>query len=143
MKVFSSPHFQSIVSKYSNIQLVISGHDPSANVVYRQDARSDGSIVTALLVDPQTFDSQNNAETGMVCMLYFSEDGNTMSVEWRSTVRDQYYKSTNQYTLKLNELPTDDGSIVTKYGTIPAKYTNADEYPFLCFVDGEFTEVNR
>ena len=130
-----------LVSKYDNIQLVISGHDPSQNVVYRQDARESGSVVTSLLVDPQTFDSQNNGATGMVCMLYFSADGNQMNVEWYSTVRNQYYKSSNQYTLNLAEIPTEDGDIVTKYGTIPAKYTNADEYPFLTFVDGEFRDL--
>lgn len=130
-----------LVSKYDNIQLVISGHNISSNIVYRQDARESGSVVTSLLVDPQTFDSQNNAETGMVCMLYFSEDGNDMTVEWYSTVRDQYYKSANQFSLNLTEMPTEDGGIVTKYGVIPEKYTNADEYPFLTFVDGEFKDL--
>ena len=130
-----------LVSKYDNIQLVISGHDSSANIVSRQDARESGSVVTSLLVDPQTFDSQNNGATGMVCMLYFSADGNQMNVEWYSTVRNQYYKSSNQYTLNLAEIPTEDGGIVTKYGVIPAKYTNADDYPFLTFVDGEFKDL--
>lgn len=130
-----------LVSKYDNIQLVISGHNISSNIVYRQDARESGSVVTSLLVDPQTFDSQNNAETGLVCMLYFSEDGNDMTVEWYSTVRDQYYKSANQFSLNLTEMPTEDGGIATKYGVIPAKYTNADEYPFLTFVDGEFKDL--
>lgn len=130
-----------LVSKYDNIQLVVSGHNISSNIVYRQDARESGSVVTSLLVDPQTFDSQNNGETGMVCMLYFSEDGNDMTVEWYSTVRDQYYKSANQFSLNLTEMPTEDGGIVTKYGVIPAKYTDADEYPFLTFVDGEFKDL--
>ncbi len=133
--------WEKLVSKYDNIQLVISGHCQSQNIVYRQDAREDNSVVTSLLVDPQTFDSQNNGETGMVCMLYFSEDGNNMTVEWYSTVRDQYYKAQNQFTLRLNELPSEDGSVATKYGVIPAKYTDPDSYPFICFVDGEFYDL--
>lgn len=132
--------YEKLVSKYDNIQLVICGHDPSANLVYRQDARESGSVVTSLLVDPQTFDSQNNAETGMVCMLYFSEDGNEVNVEWYSTVRDQYYKSSNQFSLNLAEMVTDEG-FITKYGVVPSKYADADAYPFLTFVDGEFTDL--
>ena len=136
--------YEKLVSKHSNIQLVISGHNSSSNVVKRQDVREDGSVVTSLLVDPQTFDSQNNGETGMVCMLYFTEDGNTVDVEWYSTVRNQYYKESNQFTLKLNEIFADDGSILTKYGTIPADYVNANEYPFVSFKrtnDGEWTFI--
>ena len=133
--------YNELVSKYDNIQLVICGHDPSANIVYRQDARESGSVVTSLLVDPQTFDSQNNAETGMVCMLYFSEDGNDMTVEWYSTVRNQYYRASNQFSLKLDSIPTDDGGIVTKYGVIPAKYADANAYPFLAFQNGELLDL--
>ena len=131
-----------LVSKHDNIQLVISGHDPSANLVYRQDVRDSGSVVTSLLVDPQVFDSQNEGETGLVCMLYFSDDGNNVNVEWYSTVRDQYYKSVNQFSLNLNEKSADDGSVVTKYGTVPATYADANEYPFVSFKingDGTYT----
>ena len=79
--------YEKLVSRYDNIQLVLSGHNPSATLVYRQDARESGSVVTSLLVDPQTFDSQNNAETGMVCMLYFSEDGKKGFPTFRSHLR--------------------------------------------------------
>ncbi|MBR3680706.1 MAG: hypothetical protein IKL79_01725 [Clostridia bacterium] len=133
--------YEKLVSRYDNIQLVLSGHNPSANLVYRQDARESGSVVTSLLVDPQTFDSQNNAETGMVCMLYFSEDGEQMTAEWYSTVRDQYYRRSNQFSLNLAEMPDEEGNILTKYGTIPAKYADADTYPFLAFQGGEFLDL--
>ena len=133
--------YEKLVSRYDNIQLVLSGHNPSANLVYRQDARESGSVVTSLLVDPQTFDSQNNAETGMVCMLYFSEDGEQMTAEWYSTVRDQYYRRSNQFSLNLAEMPDEEGNILTKYGTIPAKYADADTYPFLAFQGGKFLDL--
>ncbi len=122
--------YEKLISKYSNIKLVISGHDPSADLVYRQDRREDGSVVTSLLVNPQVFDSDNEAETGMVCMLYFSEDGNTVDVEWFSTVREQFYKESNQFSLDLNNA---DLGVQTKYGIIPAQYADANDWPFVVF----------
>lgn len=122
--------YEKLVSKHDNIQLVISGHDSSSNLVYRQDARESGSTVTSLLVDPQTFDSKNNGETGMVCMLYFSEDGSTVNTEWISTVREQYYKVTNQHTIDLANAELD---VKTRYGVIPAQYAKPADYPFVAF----------
>ena len=131
--------YEKLVSKHSNIQLVISGHNPSANLVYRQDATESGGVVTSLLVDPQNFDAGRNGETGMVCMLYFSEDGNTVNVEWRSTVREQYYKESNQFTLALDQVKV-DGKVVTKYGSFPEEFADAEAYPFLTFINGEFVD---
>ena len=89
-----------LVSKYENIFLVLSGHDPSENVVAAQTAGVHGNVVTQLLVDPQGVDAALGA-TGMVAMLYFSEDGKTLTVEQYSTVKDMYYMSTSQFTLPL------------------------------------------
>ncbi len=130
------------VKKHENIFLVLCGHTMSNNLVYRQDVGDNGNVVTQMLVNPQGFDNTSNGDPkGMVCMLYFNEDGSVADVEWISTVREQYYKESNQFRLNLYELSTEDGSIVTKYGTIPANFTNADEYPFICFVDGEFYDT--
>jgi hypothetical protein len=60
-----------------------------------------GNIVTQFLVDPQGVDAALGA-TGMVAMLYFSEDGKTLTVEQYSTVKDMYYMSTSQFTLPLD-----------------------------------------
>ena len=47
---------------------------------------------------------------GMVCMLYFNEDGSQMDVEWYSTVRNKYYKASNIFQVDLSEcnLPAHD-----------------------------------
>ena len=55
-----------------------------------------------MLVDPQGVDAGEGA-TGMVAMLYFSEDGKTVTVENYSTVRDMYYMNTSQMTVELPE----------------------------------------
>ena len=91
-----------LVSKYENIVLVLSGHDPCDNVIATQTAGVNGNVVTQMLIDPQGVDSSLGA-TGMVAMLYFSNDGRTLTVEQYSTVRDEYYMNTSQFALELPE----------------------------------------
>lgn len=88
------------ISKYGNIVLVMSGHDPCDNVVTLQSTGIHGNTVTQMLIDPQGMDAVE--PVGMVCMLYFSEDGSKMDVEFYSTVKQQYYKTSNQYTVDLS-----------------------------------------
>ena len=91
-----------LISKHENIFLVLSGHDPCDNIIVTQTEGDCGNIVTQMLVDPQGVDAGEGA-TGMVAMLYFSEDGKTVTVENYSTVRDMYYMNTSQMTVELPE----------------------------------------
>ena len=120
------------VSKHENIFLVLSGHFESNDIVASQEVGENGNIVTQMLVNPQGFDATSNCETGLVCMLYFSEDGNTMWVEYYSTYRDQYYKEYNQFKIDLTSMTLDEG-IETKYGVIPARSYNPEKYPYALF----------
>ena len=90
-----------LISKHGNIFLVMSGHDPCDNVVTTQTVGDHGNVVTQMLIDPQGMDASIGA-TGMVAMLYFSEDGSEISVEFYSTIKNQYYKDTNQYTIDID-----------------------------------------
>lgn len=97
-----------LVSKHENIVLVMSGHDPSENIVMSQEKGEKGNVVTSLLIDPQGVDAAEiaagNEPTGMVAMLYFTEDGKHVQVEYYSTVRGQFYKPHNQFefTIKID-----------------------------------------
>ena len=122
--------WEKLVRKHQNITMVLSGHNPSSNIIWNQSEGDNGNVVTSLLVDSQSFDAGKNGETGMVCMLYFSEDGRTVDVEWISTVREQFYKEENQFSLNLAVAATD---VVTKYGVIPAQYADPIEWPFVVF----------
>jgi hypothetical protein len=81
--------------------LVISGHDPSDQIVVAQDEGENGNIVTQMLVDPQGADA-NLGGLGMVAMLYFSEDGRDVTVEYYSTIKNKYYMGVNQFTMTLD-----------------------------------------
>ena len=74
-----------LVSKHENIFLVISGHQSADTVVMRQVKGEAGNTVTEMLIDPQTMDGQYQGGTGMVAMLYFSMDHDTVGVEYYST----------------------------------------------------------
>lgn len=89
------------VSQHSNISLVLCGHQSCDDVVTTQLKGVNGNIVTQMLIDPQDMDLNYDGGTGMVCMLYFNEDGSKMEVEFYSTIRNEYFKVSNQYTVDL------------------------------------------
>ena len=93
--------FDKLVSKYENVVLAIGGHDPWDHIVCSQVKGDHGNTITQLLIDPQYMDNFSGA-TGMVALLYFSEDGNTMTVRYYSTARDMYGSEYSQFTVTLN-----------------------------------------
>ena len=99
-----------LVSKYENIFLVMSGHIDADYLVCTQSLGENGNTVTQLLVDPQGLDEEVGS-TSMVTMLYFSEDGETVSVETYSTVRNQYFAKENQFTFNVNA-PCEDPNAI-------------------------------
>ena len=90
-----------LVSKYENIVLVMCGHDPSDNIVMSRDVGMNGNIVTSMLIDPQCVD-RDDGSTGMLAMLYFSEDGTQVQVEYFSTVTGEYFKEENQFSFEFS-----------------------------------------
>ncbi len=96
-----------LISKHENIVLVISGHDPCDRIIVAQDEGENGNIVTQMLVDPQGADAQLGG-LGMVAMLYFSEDGREVTVEYYSTIQEKFYLGANQFTLTLDLVGKED-----------------------------------
>ena len=90
-----------LIKNHENIVLVLSGHDPCDNIVMAQNEGKNGNTVTQLLIDPQGVDASQGA-TGMVAMLYFSEDGKNVTVEYYSTVKEQYFMTENQFSFTLD-----------------------------------------
>ena len=90
------------LSKHPNIFLIMSGHTPFEDVINLQTKGEHGNIVNQMVIDPQWMDPGKDG-VGMVCMLYFSEDGSQMAIEWISTDTGKYYQEHNQYTLDLTD----------------------------------------
>ena len=102
-----------LISQHENIFLVISGHDPSAQVVMSQQTGVHGNLVTQLLVDPQGVDT--STPTGMVSVLYVKADG-TLEIETYSTIQELYYKESNQFVINEAEHNYVDVSISYENG---------------------------
>ena len=114
--------WKKFVSKYENIVLVMSGHVPCEDIVVSQDEGVNGNVVTSVLVDPQDVDaeevSSGNIPLGAVAMLYFSEDGTDVQVEYYATARNAYYKENNQFSFELASISKevdDCESVVKEY----------------------------
>ncbi len=114
-----------LIKKHENIFMVFSGHIGSTDVIMTQTEGDHGNVVTQFLINPQVTDLRYRA-TGMVTMLYFSNDGKTVTVEQYSTNDQKYFMSTSQFTFTVpkdehavnngtEEVPpsTDDSSDVT------------------------------
>lgn len=86
-----------LVAKCPNVYMVLGGHIISDTIVVNKTTYDAGHTVTSFLVDPQQSDL-NYGALGMVAMLYFHADG-SVSVQYYSTVRNQYFIRANQFTL--------------------------------------------
>jgi len=92
--------WEKLVSKYENIVLVLCGHIAHPDLVLNTRIGDHGNTVTEMLVNFQFMD-RDFGPSGMICMLYFSEDGSHVQVEYYSSVRNKYYGPQNQFSFDL------------------------------------------
>ena len=87
--------WSNVLSKHSNVLMVVSGHVPALNTVQTWGYGEDGNCVLQVLVDPQGYDAKEDADgkiiqgtqdTGLVLYMNFSEDGNTITLDYYSTL---------------------------------------------------------
>ena len=95
--------WEKFASKHENIVLVLSGHDPYDHIVYTKTEGENGNVVTQMLIDPQGIDAYMPVCSGMIAMLYFSEDGNTITVRYYSPVYNRFGSEKSQFTINLGE----------------------------------------
>lgn len=134
--------WEKVVKDNENVVLVLCGHVISSDIVKNEREGNDSNAVTEILINPQSRDGQYKYDTkaGMVAMLYFSNGGKDVRVEYISTVastpeEDVYgTASVNNFELKLMNTYFD-----TKYGRMTSEYADATKYPFAVFgEDGSF-----
>ena len=91
-----------LISKYENVVLVMSGHDPWDHIVCTREEGENGNVVTQLLINPQYLDTGMPYCSSMIAMLYFSEDGKTITVRYYSVTYNRYGSLYSQFTINLN-----------------------------------------
>ena len=93
--------WEKLVRKHENIVLVLCGHDSCSQLVLAQTPGDNGNIVAQLLVNGQGVDDSEGA-SGLIAILYFSEDGKNVTVEYYSTVKNKYFLTENQFSFVLD-----------------------------------------
>ncbi len=88
------------IKKHKNIVLVLSGHDPYDKIVRTQKRGDNGNVVTQMLIDPQHTDKKYNG-AGLVAMLYFSDNGSHIDVEYISTANGMHFLEENQFGIDI------------------------------------------
>lgn len=98
-----------LISRYPNIVLAMSGHEPTDDVVVSQWQGVNGNMVTNVLIDPQGMDKYyyNDGCSGAVAMFYFSNEGRKVDVRYWSTANEAYIKSNNQFSFDINVIEAD------------------------------------
>ena len=91
-----------LITEHENITMVLSGHDPCDQIIVTQEKGEAGNTVTQMLIDPQGADEIVDGGLGMVAIFYFSEDGRNVTVEYYSTIRQQYYLGVNQFSMTVD-----------------------------------------
>ena len=134
--------WEKVVMDNENVILVLCGHIISSDIVKTEREGNSENAVTEILINPQSRDGQYKYDTkaGMVAMLYFSNGGKDVRVEYISTVKstaeeDSYANaSVNNFDFKLMNT-----FFETKYGRMTSEYADASKYPFAVFSkDGTF-----
>lgn len=95
--------WEKLISKHPNITMVFSGHLIAENhdIVMTQQKGEHGNTVTAMLVNPQLLDALSG-NACMVAMLYFSEDGKNVELQYYSTHYKMYYREANQFSFTVD-----------------------------------------
>jgi hypothetical protein len=99
--------WNNLVKKHKNICMVLCGHEISDQILNVEAVGDHGNKIAQVLIDPQGLDralqSAGQGHAGLVAMLYFSADGKTVTTEYYSTIRNQYYKEgINNQTFELD-----------------------------------------
>ena len=91
-----------LFSQHSNIVMVLCGHTSPEQLVMREDIGVHGNVVKSMVIDGSTLDYELDGGAGLVAMLYFSDEGRKVQVEYYSTISNQWFLGTNQFTFDLN-----------------------------------------
>ena len=108
--------WEELASKHPNVYMVLCGHKTTSKVVISENTGDYGNKVTQMMVNPQGMD--NASPVGMVAMLYFSADGEDVTVEYYSTLSD-LYKPTQKTEISYGS------TVAPSYEGISEKYVVA------------------
>ncbi len=92
--------WEGLISRYSNIFMVFSGHNSSDDVVVRTDTGINGNKITSLLIDAQGT-MVDGKYLDVMLMMKVNEQTKTMSCCWYSPYEDACFNIQNQFELSF------------------------------------------
>ena len=128
--------WDALIRKHENIVMTISGHAALDRIVKTVSYGDHGNRIVEMLINPQETDT-NYEGTGLVAMLYFSDGGKKVDLEYFSTDKLQYFYECNQFSFELSSVGDEEAHInqasvslgnginVNYYARLTGKYTNA------------------
>ena len=101
--------WEKFVKKHKNIVSVICGHVEYPDVLNTQAVGNNGNVVQQILCDAQLTDKYDinengNDGLGMVMLLSFKEGSNDVAVNYYSTVKEKFYRYSNQFSIEMELL---------------------------------------
>lgn len=94
--------YDNLIVPCSNIVMVLCGHEFTYGPEYNVLTREDGTTAVQMMVNFQQEEYLDLRSYGMIAMLYFGDGGETVTVEWFSSIKNEYYMDKYQFTFKLN-----------------------------------------
>ena len=145
-----------VLSKHANVFMIVCGHAVGANTpIYTMNVGDHGNRVFQFLINPQTYDlkeprkdgekASGKQDQGLVMYMNFSEDGNTVSLNYYSTLLNKFLKGAN-YTINVKQGVDEEGSIdlagLSEYGQV-TPVINEKKTPTLdgSIKEGEYSET--
>jgi len=86
------------LGKYENVVLALGGHIGSTDLACWEDENGAGEMVTSMLVDSQHLDY---VAAGLIAVLTFHEDSDTVDVNWYSPVQKAFFRERNQFSITV------------------------------------------
>ena len=128
--------WDALIRKHENIVMTLSGHAALDRIVKTVSYGDHGNRIVEMLINPQETDT-NYKGTGLVAMLYFSDNGRSVDLEYYSTEKLQYFYECNQFSFEMPHIEDFHASInqatvslgndilVNYYTQLTGKYENA------------------
>ena len=113
------------LSQYENVVLGLGGHIGASDLITYVDQNGADKDVLNVLVDSQNLD-YNGGNVGLLCLLTFHEDSDTVDVNWYSPIRDAFFRERNQFSTTVPHVEVVPGSV--NKGELRREVLNSGNY---------------
>ena len=97
-----------LVSKYSNIAMVLCGHSSGEDIVTTKLVGDNGNVVWNVMIDESAHEFIGKEQWAPIAILGFSDNGNTVNFNYYSTVANKLFRSANQFSIDLSEVVVEE-----------------------------------